>query len=78
MEYPQQSKNKSILIDAVIREGILYTGEVQTNWSQPKIQNITKELSRHFMTANCAHLKAVTRIMTSCVNTKEHYHQAQR
>jgi hypothetical protein len=43
-----------------------------SRWSRPDILNITRELSRHFMKANQAHLKVMKKVMTFCVNTKEH------
>jgi hypothetical protein len=39
-------------------------------WSQLDIQNITRELSRYFMTSSQSNLKAMKRVMTFCVNTK--------
>ena len=41
-----------------------------SKWSRPDIQNITRELSRYFMTATLAHDKAMRRVMTFCLNTK--------
>jgi hypothetical protein len=38
-------------------------------WSRPDILNITRKLSRHFLKANEAHMKAMRRVMTFCVNT---------
>ena len=43
-----------------------------SRWSRPDILNITRELSRYFMRANRAHLKAMKKVMTFCVNTKGH------
>jgi len=40
-----------------------------SRWSRPDILNITRELSRHFSKANKAHMKAMRRVMTFCVNT---------
>jgi hypothetical protein len=41
-------------------------------WSRRDILNITRELSRNFMKANQANLKAMKKVMTFCVNTKDH------
>jgi hypothetical protein len=38
-----------------------------SRWSHPDILNITRELSRHFMKANQAHLKVMKKVMTFCV-----------
>jgi hypothetical protein len=35
------------------------------------IQSITRELSRYFMSATLVHDKAMRRVMTSCLNTKD-------
>jgi hypothetical protein len=40
--------------------------------SRPDILNITRELSRNLMKANQANLKAMRKVMTFCVNSKEH------
>jgi hypothetical protein len=42
-----------------------------SKWSRPDILNITRELSRHFMTATKAHKKAMRQVMAYCVDTKE-------
>jgi hypothetical protein len=41
-----------------------------SKWSRPDIQNIIRELSRYFMTGTLAHDKAMRRVMTFCLNTK--------
>ena len=43
-----------------------------SRWSRPDILNITRELSRYFMSANRAHFKAMKRVMIFCVNTKDY------
>jgi hypothetical protein len=40
-----------------------------SKWSQPDIQNITRELSRFFITALLVHDKAMRCVMTFCLNT---------
>jgi hypothetical protein len=49
-----------------------YQSGVVVRWSSPDILNITQELPRNFMKANQANLKAMKKVMTLCVNTKEH------
>jgi Reverse transcriptase (RNA-dependent DNA polymerase) len=41
-----------------------------SKWIVPDIQNITRELSWYFMTATLTHDKAMRRVMTFCLNTK--------
>jgi hypothetical protein len=43
-----------------------------SRWSRPYILNITQALSRNFMKANKANLKAMKKVMTFCVNMKDH------
>jgi hypothetical protein len=39
-------------------------------WSRPEVLNAVRELSRHMTSVTLSHLKAMYRVMTYCVHTK--------
>jgi hypothetical protein len=39
-------------------------------WSRPEVLNAVRELSKHMTSATLSHLKAMYRVMTYCVYTK--------
>jgi hypothetical protein len=69
MTRAEDGKNVAQELQSTYRSGV---GKLlhMMRWSRPEVLSAVRELSKHMTSATLTHLKAMYRVMTYCVNTK--------